>query len=73
MATIVEAVYEQGTLKLLTPVSLPEKSRVTITIHDPATSLDDPEGLAWRKLSGEALDRLWGSFDEDVFNRLLKK
>lgn len=67
MTTTVEAIYEQGKLLLPKPLSLPEKSRVRVTIEA------DPEHESWMKLSEEALMRTWDNDADDVFNELLKK
>jgi len=45
MSTVVEAVYENGTLKLAQPLALPEGTRVRVTIA-PADEVCDPlEGV----------------------------
>jgi predicted DNA-binding antitoxin AbrB/MazE fold protein len=67
MTTTVEAIYEHGKLLLLAPLSLPEKSRVRVTIES------DVEREAWLKLSEENLLKTWSHPDDDVFNELLAK
>lgn len=67
MTTTVDAIYEQGKLLLPKPLSLPEKSRVRVTIES------DIEREAWLKLSEESLLKTWGNDADDVFNELLKK
>jgi predicted DNA-binding antitoxin AbrB/MazE fold protein len=67
MTTTVEAIYEHGKLLLSEPLSLPEKSRVRVTIES------DAEREAWLKLSEESLRQTWGNDADDVFNELLKK
>jgi hypothetical protein len=67
MTTTVDAIYEHGKLLLPEPLSLPEKSRVRVTIES------DPERDAWMKLSEESLMKTWGNDADDVFNELLKK
>ncbi len=67
MTMTVEAIYEQGKLLLPKPLSLPEKSRVRVTIEA------DLEREAWMKLSEEALRKTWDNDADDVFNELLKK
>ena len=50
MTTTVEAIYDQGKLYLSGPLSLPDKSRVSVTIES------DPERAAWpQKASLEGL------------------
>ena len=41
MSTVVEAVYENGTLKLVEPLPLPEGTRVRLTVV-PADEVYDP-------------------------------
>jgi predicted DNA-binding antitoxin AbrB/MazE fold protein len=65
MTTTVEAIYEQGKLLLSSPLSLPEKSHVRVTIES------DAEREAWLKLSGDNLLKTWSHPDDDVFNELL--
>ena len=67
MTTTVDAIYEHGKILLPEPLSLPEKSRVRVTIES------DPERDAWMKLSEESLMKTWGNDADDVFNELLKK
>jgi predicted DNA-binding antitoxin AbrB/MazE fold protein len=67
MTTTVEAIYEHGKLLLSKPLSLPEKSRVRVTIEF------DTERETWLKLSEEALMKTWDNDADDVFNELLKK
>jgi len=71
MTTTVEAIYENGMLKLPAPLPLPEKTHVTVTIQSDAAS--DGERGAWLKLSEDSLTKTWDNPDDDVFNELLKK
>ena len=68
MTTTVDAIYEHGKLVLPQPLSLPEKSRVRVTIES-----DDTERENWLKLSEAALLKTWGNDADDIFNELLKK
>lgn len=68
MTTTVEAIYENGKLVLPRPLSLPEKTRVRVTIES-----GDTEREAWLKLSEESLTKIWDNADDDVFNELLSK
>jgi predicted DNA-binding antitoxin AbrB/MazE fold protein len=68
MTTTVDAIYEQGKLILPQPLSLPEKTRVRVTIES-----SDTERENWLKLSETALLNTWGNDADDVFNELLKK
>jgi predicted DNA-binding antitoxin AbrB/MazE fold protein len=73
MSTTVEAIYENGTLKLTDPLPLEDKSRVIVTIHTGPDSKDDEDRKAWLKKSEETLTQAWSSPDDDVFNELLDK
>jgi predicted DNA-binding antitoxin AbrB/MazE fold protein len=67
MTTTVDAIYENGKLLLPTPLSLPERSRVRVTIES------NTERDTWLKLSEEVLTKTWDNDADDVFNELLKK
>jgi predicted DNA-binding antitoxin AbrB/MazE fold protein len=64
MTTTVDAIYEDGKLLLPGPLSLPEKSRVRVTIES------DAERDAWLKLSEESLTKVWDNDADDIFNQL---
>ena len=68
MTTTVEAIYERGKLVLPNPLSLPDKSRVRVTIES-----GDAERESWLKLSEESLMKTWDNADDDIFNELLAK
>ena len=70
MSTTVEAVYEDGLLRLTHPLPLPEHSRVTVTV---ATAGEDAERMQWLKASEESLRKTWDNPGDDVFNDLLPK
>lgn len=48
MARIVDAIYEQGMLKPLEALDLPEHQRVRITIHDTPQESPDEQLDAWQ-------------------------
>ena len=73
MTTTVEAIYENGSLKLSSPLPLPERTHVTVTIRSDAAPLEDPERTAWLKLSEESLTKAWENPKDDVFNELLQE
>ena len=73
MTTTVEAIYEDGVLKLPRKLPLPEKARVKVTIESGAAGCEDAERSAWLKLSEEVLTTIWDNPDDDVFNELLKR
>jgi predicted DNA-binding antitoxin AbrB/MazE fold protein len=68
MTKTVEAIYEDGVLKLPAALPLPDKTRVTVTIQ----TTDDSERSAWLRVNEDKLAQAWGDPD-DVFNELLKK
>jgi predicted DNA-binding antitoxin AbrB/MazE fold protein len=50
MARVVEAIYENGTLKPLETLDLPEHQRVRITIHEPIVESPDKTLEAWHQV-----------------------
>ena len=50
MARVVEAIYENGTLKLLEMLDLPEHQRVRTTIHEPIVERPDEMLEAWHQV-----------------------
>jgi predicted DNA-binding antitoxin AbrB/MazE fold protein len=73
MTTTVEAIYEDGVLKLPRRLPLPERAHVKVTIESGTASGEDSERSAWLKLSEEALTATWQNPDDDVFNELLQR
>ena len=73
MTTTVEAIYEDGVLKLPGRLPLPVKTHVKVTIESDTAGSEDVERSAWLKLSEEALTTTWNNPDDDVFNELLKR
>jgi predicted DNA-binding antitoxin AbrB/MazE fold protein len=73
VTTTVEAVYEKGTLRLPSPLPLPEQAHVWVTIQTGGAQAPEAERAAWLRLSEEALTRTWDNPDDDVFNELLTK
>ena len=73
MTTRLDAVYENGMLRLPAPLPLPENAHVWVTIHTDLQEYPEPERGAWLKLSEDALTRTWDNSDDDVFNELLAK
>jgi predicted DNA-binding antitoxin AbrB/MazE fold protein len=68
MTTAVEAIYEDGMLRPLQPLSLPEHARVRLSV---GTVPNDPERAAWLAQSERRLRELWENDADDVFNKLL--
>jgi predicted DNA-binding antitoxin AbrB/MazE fold protein len=73
MTTTVEAIYEDGVLKLQRRLPLPEKAHVKVTIDSGPARCEDIERSAWLNLSEEALTATWENPDDDVFNELLQR
>jgi predicted DNA-binding antitoxin AbrB/MazE fold protein len=73
MTTTVEAIYEDGVLKLPRRLPLPEKARVKVTIDSGTAGGEDTDRLAWLKLSETALTATWQNPEDDVFNELLQR
>lgn len=67
MTTTVEAIYEQGKLRLSKPLALPERTHVRVTIEC------DTEHEAWMKISEASLLKTWDNDADDIYNDLLKK
>jgi hypothetical protein len=72
MTTKMDAVYEGGKLVLPTPLPLPDKTRVIVTIES-RTQSSDIEREAWLTLSEQSLLSTWNNPADDIFNELLSK
>ena len=55
MTTTVEAIYENGVLKLPQKLPLPEQAHVTVTIRSENPDATDEERAAWLALSEKSL------------------
>jgi predicted DNA-binding antitoxin AbrB/MazE fold protein len=74
MTTTVEAIYENGTLKMPRPLPLEEKkAQVIVTIQTRAGMSTDDDREAWLKKSEETLRKAWDKPADDVFNELLDR
>jgi predicted DNA-binding antitoxin AbrB/MazE fold protein len=73
MTTTVEAIYENGTLKLPRPLPLAEKAQVVVTIQTKTEYNESDEREAWLKKSELNLIKAWDNPADDVFNELLDK
>jgi predicted DNA-binding antitoxin AbrB/MazE fold protein len=71
MTTTVEAISENGMLRLSGPLPLREKAQVLVTIQTEPLTAEDKERQAWLKASEETLTRAWDNSADDVFNELL--
>ncbi len=72
MSATVEAIYENGALKLPGPLPLQENARVIVTIQLPEAN-DSAERKAWLQASEETLKKTWNNAADDVFNELLDR
>ena len=70
MTTAVEAIYEDGMLRPLQPLALPEHTHVRLSVE---TLPDDPERAAWLAQSERRLREVWDNEADDVFNELLTR
>ncbi len=70
MTTVVDAVYEQGWLKPLTPLVLPEHARVQVTVTSEIS--DDVGRQEWLTQSERTLVKVWDNPADDIYNELLK-
>ena len=70
MPTAVEAIYEDGVLRPLQPLSLPEHAHVRLSVE---ALPDDPERAAWLAQSERRLREIWENGADDVFNELLTR
>ena len=68
MTVAVEAIYEDGLLRPLQPLALPEHAHVRISVE---TMDADPERAAWLAESERRLRETWENDADDVFNALL--
>jgi predicted DNA-binding antitoxin AbrB/MazE fold protein len=50
MARVIDAIYENGTLRPLETLDLPEHQRVRITIHEPIVESPDETLEAWHQV-----------------------
>jgi len=68
MTTTVEAIYENGTLKLPRLLPLRAQAHVVVTIQTKEASDEANERQAWLKKSEETLTKAWDNPADDVFN-----
>lgn len=70
MTTTVEAIYEDGVLRPLQPLALPEHTHVHVSVE---TLPEDVERAAWLAQSERRLRQVWENDADDVFNELLAR
>jgi len=68
MTTAIEAIYEDGVLRPLQPLALPEHAHVRVSVE---TLPADAERAAWLAQSERRLRQVWDNDADDVFNELL--
>jgi predicted DNA-binding antitoxin AbrB/MazE fold protein len=73
MTATIEAIYENGMLRLSRPLPLEEKAQVMVTVQTKPDSDDASEREAWLRRSEEVLTKAWDNPADDVFNELLDK
>lgn len=71
MTTTVEAIYEDGRLRPLEPLALPEHARVRLSFETVAVADPDLDRAAWLAQSERRLTGVWDNPDDDVYNALL--
>ncbi len=64
----VKGVYEQGTIRLLEPVNLPEQQEVTVLIPEPATA--EPPVLQYAGMLADLTPEEWRAFEASLRCRL---
>lgn len=67
MSITLDAIYENGLLRPLSPLSLPEHTRVRVSLED-GTDAERPE---WIAESQRRLTAVWDNDGDEVFNELL--
>jgi predicted DNA-binding antitoxin AbrB/MazE fold protein len=72
MIATVEAIYENGVLKLHHPLPLKDNAQVLVTIQSTGGGEPD-EREAWLRLSEARLTEVWDNPSDDVFNELLDR
>lgn len=67
MSKTLRAIIHEGRIEPLDEVTLPEGSKVLVTI------LVDEEAEFWSQTSHSSLDTIWGNSEDDVYAQLLKE
>ena len=70
MTTAIEVIYEDGVLRPLQPLALPEHAHVRVSVE---TLPDDAQRAAWLAQSERRLRQVWDNEADDVFNELLAR
>ncbi|GMT49316.1 MAG: hypothetical protein IEMM0008_0855 [bacterium] len=61
------ATIENGKVELLEDLSIPEGSKLLVTL------LEDGDDLFWQKTSEASLNSVWDNKDDDIYHDLLSK
>jgi predicted DNA-binding antitoxin AbrB/MazE fold protein len=67
MTITLDAIYENGVLRPLSLLKLPEHARVRVAVDD----LQDAERAEWLAQTERKLMKVWDNSGDDVFNDLL--
>lgn len=67
MSITLEAIYEDGMLRPLSAIPLPDRTRVRLSVED----IDNDERSEWLAESERQLNAVWNNGADDVFNELL--
>ena len=70
MTTEVDAIYEDGLLRPLRPLDLPEHTHVRLSVEPLQDVL---ERAAWLAESERRLQAIWDNDADDVYNELLTR
>ena len=70
MKVAIRAVYEEGKLRPLEPLELPENAVVQISVE---TGQEDPERREWLHQGQRSLMAVWDNESDDVYNALLTR
>jgi predicted DNA-binding antitoxin AbrB/MazE fold protein len=73
MTATIEAVYENGVLKLSHPLPLKNNSHVVVRIQSKEDNTETEDREAWLRLSEKNLTEVWNNPADDVFNELLDR
>jgi predicted DNA-binding antitoxin AbrB/MazE fold protein len=68
MSATVQAIYEDGLLRLLAPLPLPEHTVVRVQVE---SLLPDAERAEWLAQSERKLSEVWNNDADDAYNALL--
>lgn len=73
MSQTVEAIYENGIIRPLQPLDLPDQAYVRVSVEAVADGGADAERAAWLAQSERALTREWDNDPDDIYNELFSQ